>query len=46
MRNAGFLEFVPGDDEAVARVKRNRILLRVEDCAAMTFFVRKVNEQR
>src|SRR5881394_280659 len=46
MRNAGFLEFVTGDDEAVASVKRNRVLLRVEDSAAMPLFAGTFDKRR
>ena len=46
MRNAGFLEFVTGDDEAVASVKRNRVLLRVEDNAAMPLFAGTFDKRR
>jgi hypothetical protein len=46
MRDADLLEFIAGHDETVARIKGNRVLLRIEDCTAMPFFARQFDKQR
>ena len=45
MGDAGLLEFIPGDDEAVAGIKRHRVLLRIEDRAPMPSFAGQFDEQ-
>jgi hypothetical protein len=46
MRDAGLLEFSADDDKTVAFIKRDRVLLRIEDCPAMPFFAGPFDEQR
>jgi len=45
MRDAGLLEFIAGDDEAVAGIKRHRVFLRIEDRTPMPSFAGQFDEQ-
>ena len=46
MRDAGLLEFIAADDEAVACIKRHRVFLRIENRTPMPSFAGQFDEQR